>query len=61
MKRATGDDGAPSMDNMKYVEGVVNKLLGGGSVKFWYGGNVRIIKWLAYWLPTSFLVSSPFH
>jgi 1-acylglycerone phosphate reductase len=56
-KRSTGDDGAPRMDTMRYAEGVVSKLLSGGSVKFWYGENVGIIKWLASWLPTSFLVS----
>jgi 1-acylglycerone phosphate reductase len=61
MKRATGDDGVPRMDTMKYAEGVVSKLLSGGSVKFWYGENVGIIKWLGSWLPTSLLVSSHFH
>jgi 1-acylglycerone phosphate reductase len=58
MKRSTGDDGAPRMDTIKYAEGVVDKILNGGIVKFWYGANVGLIKFLSTWLPTSLIVSN---
>lgn len=55
-KRASGDDGAPRMDTMKYASGVVDKIMKGSSSKFWAGANVGFIKFMWSWLPTSWTV-----
>lgn len=55
-KRASGDDGAPRMNTMKYASGVVDKIMKGGSPKFWAGANVGIIKIMWSWLPSSWMV-----
>lgn len=56
-KRAKGDDGAPRMNNHKYAEGVVGKLLAGPGPKFWFGGAVGVVKFAVEWFPIRWLVS----
>jgi hypothetical protein len=44
IKRAKGDDRSPGLDNRKYAQGVISKLLGKPGLKFWYGGSVGAVK-----------------
>ncbi|KAH8722688.1 putative hydroxybutyrate dehydrogenase [Phaeosphaeriaceae sp. PMI808] len=55
VKRAKGEDGAPRMENHKYAEGVVNKLIGNPGPKIWYGAAASMIKFAVSWFPTSWL------
>jgi len=59
IKRAKGDDGASRMNNLKYAEGVVDKLLANPGVKIWYGAAASLVKFATSWFPTSWLVNLP--
>ncbi|KAL9106014.1 MAG: hypothetical protein Q9227_008922 [Pyrenula ochraceoflavens] len=55
VKRAKGDDGSPRMENHKYAEGVVDKLLNKPGSKIWYGAAASLVKFAASWFPTTWL------
>jgi 1-acylglycerone phosphate reductase len=56
VRRGKGDDNVPRMDTMQYADGVVSKILRGGSTKIWAGANVWFLKWCVTWLPDFIMV-----